>query len=99
MMTSTKCTKASAVTNAPGQLQVQHWLFGMSLCCVGNSILVITYGLSGLNLLRELYVRKKHGHLTIYIIRVTLNTEFDTLWLSQVNCLDTSSNLRDSTLA
>ena len=43
MMTSTKCTTASAVTNTSGQLQVPIALafWDVSLCCVGNSILVI----------------------------------------------------------
>ena len=32
-------------------------------------------------------------HLTIYIIRVTLDTEFDTLWLSRVCAKTTCLNL------
>ena len=34
----------------------------------------------------------KYLHLTIYIIRLTLNTEFDTIWLFRVCAKTTCSN-------
>ena len=46
---------------------------------------------------KDLVAIEAFTHLTIYIIRVTLNTEFDTLWLSPVNFQSAGSILTNDT--